>query len=156
MSTVNLLPLERLTDPDSLAVGYRQRGIPARISQAGELLLWPSDNAHAVRIPVESGPIVRRELRISLYTGPVIEGPGSWWTFIAAPDRVYGAGILEELATLNITVRSLGEPVLLPSAMSAVTAAGCRWVQPPGQAALPPLSAVIWAARHVSRRDTTQ
>ncbi|RDI67332.1 hypothetical protein [Nocardia pseudobrasiliensis] len=130
--------------------------LPASIDPASRHILLEIGTRYcAVTMPAELGEHVRQRLRQAELAGPIVHHPRAGrWTFItgAARPGALTTSISAELFRLYATVACTGSQVVLPSADDERT--GYRtWIQAPeSAAAVPPLEAVVDAARAVGAR----
>jgi hypothetical protein len=104
----------------------------------------------AITMPAALGRRVLAELQIAMLAGPVISGPGEWWTFITEPATAPRPAVPAELCRAKVHIAPRGAHVVIPPRREAL-----EWIKrPQPQHALPPWSVVIGATRRVAAHMT--
>jgi hypothetical protein len=132
---------------------YEERlGWPVTIElQHRRLVAAVGERMDAITMPAALGRHVLAELQIAMLAGPVIAGPGKWWTFLTEPATAPRPAVPAELFRAKVRITPRGAHVVIPPRPDAL-----EWIKrPQPQHTLPPWSVVIGATRRFAAHITS-
>jgi hypothetical protein len=137
-----------LRDLADARTDYEERlGWPVTIEVAHRRLVAAvGERMDAITVPARLGRHVLAELQIAMLAGPVIAGPGEWWTFLTEPATAPRPAVPAELCQAKVRLTPRGAHVVIPPRRDAQ-----EWIKrPEPQRTLPPWSVVIGVTRRVA------
>lgn len=157
-STYTSLPVavggvpEWLRELDAARTVYAERlGWSVAIEvQPRRLVAAVGERMDALTMPAELGKLVFAELEIAMCAGPVIAGPGQWWTFLTELATATSPTVPADLAQQKVRLAPRRAHVVLPPRWDSE-----EWInRPEPQHTLPRWSVVIGRTRQVVERKS--
>ena len=122
---------------------YAGLGVPAEISDAGEIVLVIAGLYGAVTVPESLGQQLQRS-----FAGPVLAWKLSTpplWTFLVVTNIHPQGAALAILTTAGAVICPPGVTIALPPELEGDAPGDTRWITPPDGHGLPRLSTVVAA-----------